>query len=124
MQQQCCISTISSLIAKARCAAAAERELVGLHTKRHAQAAKVEQHQRIVVLAVHELAEIHACMNREACAITGDDYEVCHTVSFELHCSMDEQRKSLSKVLISGLVNVASMVQDMAEGAQEVADED
>jgi hypothetical protein len=63
-------------------------------------------------------------MDSEARAIVGDDYEVCHTVSFERHCSMDEQREELSEVLISGLVNVMPIVQDMAEDAQEVADED
>jgi hypothetical protein len=44
-----------------------------------------------------------------------------HTVSFELHCSMDEQRENLGKVLIPRLVDVAAMVQDMADDAQEVA---
>jgi hypothetical protein len=37
---------------------------------------------------------------------------------------MHEQRENLGEVLIPGLVDVASMVQDMAEDAQEVADDD
>jgi hypothetical protein len=32
-------------------------------------------------------------MDQEARAIAGDDYEVHHTVSFERHCSMDDQRE-------------------------------
>ncbi len=60
-------------------------------------------------------------MDREARAIACDDYEVRHTISFELHCSMDEKRENLGKVLIPRLVDVAAMVQDMADDAQEVA---
>jgi hypothetical protein len=117
--QQLCIGA-SSLIAEAppRSAAVAEREL------RNAHAAKVERQARLVALAVRELVEIHARMDREARAIAGNDYEVRHTISFERHCSMDEPRENLSEVLIPGIVNVASMVQDMAEDAQDVTDED
>jgi hypothetical protein len=38
-------------------------------------------------------------MDKEEQVIPGNDYEVCRTVSFERHGSMDEQRKDLSEVL-------------------------
>jgi hypothetical protein len=78
---------------------------VGLLALRRAHAAKVKRQERIVMLAVRELVEIHASMDRGASAMAGDDYEVCHTVSFERHCSMDEQREDLCEVLILGLVD-------------------
>ncbi len=63
-------------------------------------------------------------MDSKALAIAGDDYEVLHTVSFERHGSVHEQRENLSEVLIPGLIDVAAMAQDMADDAQEVAKED
>ncbi len=78
---------------------------MGLLALRRAHAAKVKRQERIVMLAVRELVEIHASMDRGASAMAGDDYEVCHTVSFERHCSMDEQREDLCEVLILGLVD-------------------
>jgi hypothetical protein len=39
----------------------------------------------------------------------------------ELHARMDSEART---IVVSGLVDVMTMVQDMAEGAQEVADED
>jgi hypothetical protein len=121
-QQQRCIGTIAK--PPLRSAAVTKRELVLLRALRHAHAASVERQARIVALAVRELVELHERMDRKARAISGDDYEVRHTVSFERHGSMHEQRENLGEVLIPGLIDVAAMVQDMADDAQEVAEED
>ncbi len=95
-----------------------------LRALRHANATMVERQARIAALAVRELVELHERMDRETRAIAGDDYEVCHIVSFERHGSMHERRENLGEALIPGLVDVAAMVQDMADDAQEVAEED
>jgi hypothetical protein len=48
---------------------------------------------------------------------------VHHTVSFESYGFMDDQREDLGEILIPGLVDVASMVHNMAADAEWVADE-
>ncbi len=75
---QRCIGTIIIAKAPQRSAAAAERKLVRLRALRHAHAAKVERQARIVALAVRELVELRARMDREARAIAGDDSSAPH----------------------------------------------
>jgi hypothetical protein len=91
---QRCICTIAKL--PLRSAAVTKRELVLLLALRHTHAASVERQARIVALAVREMKELHEHMDSKARAIASDDYEVRHTVSFERHCSMHEQRENLS----------------------------
>jgi hypothetical protein len=119
-QQRRCISALPrTIIAKSLPrGASADCEIAALRDVRHVHAAKVERQALIVGLAVRELLKLHERMDQEARAIAGEDYEVHHTVSFERHGYMDDQREDLGEILIPGLVDVASMVEDMAEDAK------
>jgi hypothetical protein len=103
------------------CSDKVQAEALELRKIRHKHAAKVAQQARIIASAARKLIKLEAVIHEASIAVAGEDYDLSHCPSFDLHGSMERQFENMGHVDGPGFTDVLAFAKMLAESAATVA---
>ena len=93
-----------------------------LRALRHTFAPRIAKHARAIFKAARALQIVELEMHRNARLIAGKDYKNTHTVSFDIHGSIDDQLENIGEVEYGpGIKDIVAKAKEMLEDADSVA---